>query len=277
MSFLDFAMDHGLDIKRLEPSRRIQRCGTREKPRSDNGAYFWDGIKGWVMDWAVDTQPVHWRSKECNLITRPAPKPTFDDRDERARRAAKRAEEMLSHAELAHHDYLARKGLPEAKGLVLEGRLLVPMRNVRTRALQGLQTIWWDPTARVWEKKMIAGMRAKAAVLRMGTGSESWLVEGYATGLSVHAALRSMGSDAGVVVTFSAGNLVEVADKIPGRRFVFADHDASRAGQQAAETTGLPWVMSDVVGEDANDLHKRAGLFSVVRKLMDGRLRKVSP
>ena len=273
MNFYEFAASHGLEIRELYPSDKIRRCGTREKPRSDNGAYFYDGHKGWVQDWANAGTPIWWQSdrkwtdeeKRQWAMRRQT---MSIDKDRRYELAASRADIMLRSAELLQHDYLHRKGFPEAKGLVLEGRLMVPMRNVRTNALQGLQTIFWDPEARVFEKKMLPGMRAKEGVLRMGAGEEVWLVEGYATGLSVHAALRSVGLNAQVVVAFSAGSLIDVAGKIPGRRYVFADHDASEAGQKAAESTGLPWTMSEVQGEDANDLHKRTGLFSVVAKIM---------
>ena len=45
MSFIDFARAHGVEINpdRLFASERIRRCGTVDKPRSTNGAYFWDG------------------------------------------------------------------------------------------------------------------------------------------------------------------------------------------------------------------------------------------
>jgi len=123
---------------------------------------------------------------------------------------------------------------------------------------------------------MLSGMRAKNAVHRLGskTASETWLVEGYATGLSVYHALRSIGSDASVVVCFSASNLVQVADQIKGQRFVFADNDESKTGEKSAEQTGLPWTMADTVGFDANDLHMKSGLFAVVGKIMQLR-RKV--
>ena len=54
MNFIDFARTHGVDINptRLYPSDKIKRCPTLAKPRSDNGAYYWDGRRGWVMDWS---------------------------------------------------------------------------------------------------------------------------------------------------------------------------------------------------------------------------------
>jgi putative DNA primase/helicase len=73
---------------------------------------------------------------------------------------------------------------------------------------------------------------------------------------------------ASVVVCFSASNLVQVADQIPGKKFIFADNDESKTGQTSAEATGLSWTMADTVGWDANDLHMKDGLFAVVSKLM---------
>jgi putative DNA primase/helicase len=77
-----------------------------------------------------------------------------------------------------------------------------------------------------------------------------------------------VGLKASVVVCFSASNMVAVADQIRGKRFIFADNDESKTGQEFAEKTELPWTMADTVGWDANDLHKSNGLFAVVAKIM---------
>ena len=130
---------------------------------------------------------------------------------------------------------------------------------------------------RKYEKKMLHGMRAKNAVLYLGDRSndESWLVEGFSTGLSVRHALRSVGIPASVVICFSASNMIQVADQIKGKRFVFADNDESKTGEKSAIATGLPWTMSDTVGWDANDLHTRVSLFAVVGKIMELRQREM--
>ena len=107
--------------------------------------------------------------------------------------------------------------------------------------------------------------------------SETWFVEGYATGLSLHKALRSTGSNAAVVVCFSASNMIQVADQVKGDRYVFADNDESKTGEKAAIETGLPWTMADEVGMDANDMHDKLGLMSVVKKVMDLRGRVLTP
>lgn len=282
--FITFARAHGVEIdpSRLYASDKIKRCGTVDKPRSGNGAYFWDGQRGWVMDWSGEARVVWyedpnakpWTDEEKRLwAAKRASAATEQDR--RYQQAALQADITLRSAKMAEHPYLTVKGFPEERGLVLDEKLLIPMRNVVTNKLQGYQSIRWIMEEMKYEKKMLTGMRAKNAVLYLGNRDlpECWLVEGFATGLSVRNALRSVGLNASVVVCFSASNLIQVADQIPGKRFVFADNDESKTGELSAQKTGLPWTMADTVGWDANDLHHKQGLFAVVAKIMDCRCR----
>jgi putative DNA primase/helicase len=288
LSFIDFARSYGVEIDpaKLRPSDKIQRCGTTEKPRSKNGAYLWDGQSGWVYAWDADAQ-VHWYND-------PEAKPFTEEEKKawRARRdalraateqgylnAARKAAELLASTKPGPHDYLYRKGLPNAQGLCLpDGGLLVPMRDFSTNELRGVQIIRWtdsesEPGVNRWRKKMSYGMQARGAVLRLGprTG-EHIFCEGYATGLSIEMAARQMRLNAAVLVCFSDSNMVHVAGLAKeGRRYVFADNDKSGAGERAAKETGLPYCMSPTVGEDANDLHKREGLLAVCSLLMQVR------
>ena len=291
MSFIAFARAHGIDIDpaKFYASDKIRRTGTVDKPRSTNGAFFWDGQRGWVMDWSGDARAMWYED--------PHSKPWTDqekrdwalkrqtanaDKDLSYELAAERAMITLRNAKPSTHPYLQIKGFPDEKMLVLDNKLLIPMRNVVTNKIQGYQSIYWDAPNMKYEKKMLPGMRAKNAVLYMGArdASEIWLTEGYATGLSVRDALRSTGSIASVVVCFSASNLIQVADQIKGQRYVFADNDPNKKhpetgaevgmmGERSAIQTGLPWTMADEVGWDANDLHKKHGLFAVAKKIMD--------
>jgi len=279
VSFIDFARGHGVEISysKLYPSDRIKRCGTTEKPKSGNGAYFWDGERGWVMNWAGEARVVWYEDPHARPWTDEEKRAWVEkrrsqqsDQQRKYDQVALQADIVLRSAKIENHAYLQYKGFSDEKGLVLNDKLMIPMRNVVTNKLQGYQSIYWDLQARKYDKKMLTGMRAKNAVFCIGsrTAEEFWLVEGYATGLSVYHALKSCGMTASVIVCFSASNLVAVADQISGKRFIFADNDESKTGQTSAEATGLPWTMPDTVGWDANDLHTRESLFAVVSKIM---------
>lgn len=195
-------------------------------------------------------------------------------RDRGYRDAAARAQALVDSCTMQTHYYLNAKGLPDVQALVADTTLVVPMRNLDTNALQGAQTIDWVASERRFEKKMLFGMRARGAVLRLGNerAQETFLVEGYATGVSVALALGRLRIQASVLICFSDGNLAHVAGLLHGvRAFVIADNDVSLAGERAARKTGLPWMMSDRVGEDANDLHQRAGLMALCSLLMAAR------
>lgn len=302
MSFHLFARAHGLELGDFHPSERIQRCGTMEHPRSKNGAFFWDGRRGWVWCWDgeaatkwyddpnaapwTEAEKAEWKAKQKAQRAR---------QEKRQQEAAVLAGEILRMAVPATHDYLFRKKLPDANGLTLtdgrcvrerfgadshgiqfDGCLIVPMRAWASNNLQGLQVIAWHPSEMRWEKKMLPGMRARGAVLRLGarTATETIFCEGYATGLSIELAARMGRLSAAVMVCFSDSNMVHVAELMKdtrGRRYVFADNDKSGAGERAAKDTGLPYCMSDKVGEDANDVHARAGLMAVQALLMKAR------
>lgn len=284
MTFIDFARAHGVEIDpaKLYAGERIRRCGTTDKPRSANGAYFWDGQRGWVFNWSSEAR-VQWFNDQDAKPWTEAEKAAWKVRrqatqahqDDRQHRAAMHAADLIRSTKPGTHDYLARKGFPDLEGMVdSAGALVVPMRHLETNALLGAQVIHWDEPERQWVKKMLPGMKAKGAILRMGdkTTHETFLVEGYATGLSVAAALRSVGLRASVLICFSASNLEFIAPQVKGRVFVFADNDKSGVGEMAAKNTGLPYCISPIQGEDANDLHVRAGLVPVVELLMNVRL-----
>lgn len=190
-----------------------------------------------------------------------------DDRDHEAERhkgaviAAKRAQAMVESATYDKHIYLSVKGFTEEMGLVLNDELLIPMRDLKTNRILSLQRIKPDGS-----KLFLKGGRASGAAFCLGAGSEVFLCEGYATGLSVRAALKSLYRQSKVVVCFSAANIAAVAKQTG--HYVIADNDASGTGQKFAEKTGLPWWMPPEVGMDANDYHRSAGVDALAAELV---------
>jgi putative DNA primase/helicase len=181
------------------------------------------------------------------------------------KRVAVVAQYNIKAAKLQKHPYLGNKGFPGELGLVLSGDLLVPMRDCRTMNILSLQRI-----SAGGDKKFMTGGSTKGAVYVIGRRRNTVcriFCEGYATGLSIRAALDYMRQPAEVWVCFSASNMIYVADKVGGRRYVVADNDASGTGQKAAESIGLPWMMPDTIGQDFNDLHQSDGLGACVRLL----------
>lgn len=274
MNFCEFAASVGLLSNSFMADGRIHRCGTVNHPRSKNGAYWFDGKRGWCMRWgAVD---VTWWSDANVKLWSAQEKKEWSDQLRIAERkkiegyssAASRASQMLSECSIDTHAYLRSKQLPESKGMVYtDGSLLIPMRDSLTNKLNGVQSITLNDTRDKFVKKFLPGMKAKGSVFKIGSGKKIILVEGYATGLSVHEASRQMRLDVSVMCCFSASNMVLVA-KDHGQ-FVMADCDSSRTGEQAAIDTGLPWVMPSKQDTDWNDVHAANGLMRVCVALKD--------
>lgn len=266
MTFHEHAAGHGLIIEDLFADGRWHRCRTEDKPRKKNGAYLWDGARGVVINFATMIHGAVFRPDgRAEQVDRAAIRAMqAQHRAEDGRRQAEAralAEGMVARAQVTTHPYLTAKGFPEETGLVLDGELLVPMRSFGLyKQINSVQRIAADGT-----KLFLTGGKAKGSVFFIGPylARERWLCEGYATGLSLRLALRSMYRDAQVIVCFSAGNLAYIGQTVKELRpaaYVMADNDESKAGERAAQETGLPWCMPQEVGIDANDVHQRFGV-----------------
>lgn len=198
---------------------------------------------------------------------RERPRVVQPDQDEAKRhaRAREKAQAMISAAGMSRHPYLISKGFPDAEGLVLDHLLLVPMRDMKTGQLNSVQTITFDG-----HKKFLAGGKAKGSLFVLGAGPETYLCEGYATGLSIRAALQSLYRQARVVVCFSAANVAHVA-RSKGN-YVVADHDLHGVGEKYAVKSQLPFWMPPEPG-DANDFDQLQGRRALAEALNG--LRKV--
>jgi putative DNA primase/helicase len=177
--------------------------------------------------------------------------------------AARRARWILDNCRIDLHPYLSNKGFQEMTGLVWrpkdESLLAIPMSV--SGSLVGVQLV--SPEGK---KKFLKGQRTSGAEFVIGTKGRDWLVEGYATGLSLRDCLAALKQHYRIHVCFSAWNLVKVAQRLPDC-LVVADNDESGAGKAAAEKTGRPFWMSDRIGEDLNDCCRRVKLFKASQSI----------
>jgi len=188
-------------------------------------------------------------------------------REKAQQQAASKAAWILGQCKPEQHAYLHSKGWPDALGQVwwpdAENNLLcIPMRIGPN--LVGVQMI-----DRTGAKKYLQGQRTSGAeyvISNPGRGAQHYYVEGYATGLSLRDCLQALKLRYVIHITFSAGNLVRVAE-LYGGGVVVADNDVSGTGERMAQKTGLPYWISDTLGEDFNDFHRRVKRFKASQEL----------
>ena len=183
-----------------------------------------------------------------------------------------KADRMIAQASLSTHPYLVSKGFPEHKAWVQGENLILPIREPNGE-ISNVQIIWPDGE-RGFDSRFLADGKISGCFLRLGTGTEEfWIVEGYATGLSVRAALDQLDrrQDFCVVVAFSAHNMPNVAEALGEGpdRYVVANHDQKGTGKKYARKTDWPWWIPETPGQDANDLHQAEGLEALAGSLRD--------
>ncbi len=141
--------------------------------------------------------------------------------------------------------------------------IVIPARIGTT--IKSVQVIWEDG-----RKLFLAGGSMQGTAHRIAKGRDAWLCEGFATGLSLRAALRGLGRSDTILMCFSAANIAKVIAGLSGRCFVAADNDKPLeqfggigTGEHWARLSGAPYLMPQCVGWDINDLHQRNGIFAV--------------
>ncbi|TBR28383.1 MAG: hypothetical protein EPO10_13330 [Reyranella sp.] len=272
VTFHEAAASIGCIIRTLHEDDRIHRCATDTHPKKKNGAYRSDGQRGWIRNWETFALATWHEAREERRRGPAKPLPDLAKRRAEeaaaARFAAETAQYMVKSATWATHPYLARKGFPKAIGLVLDDMLLVPGRI--NGQITTLQKIYEDGRKMSLKHGSIGG-----ASFSIGDGPLEFLCEGYATGLSIKAALSGMSVRARVTCCFAAANVAEVASK-RRRALIVTDNDKPipqlgnlGTGEYFARRTGLPWTMPPERGTDANDLHLSSGLPALQALLLD--------
>lgn len=202
------------------------------------------------------------------------------------------------------HPYLTRKGVKphglrvgrwtqinEETGeiwLDVPDALLVPVMDGKRMA--GLQAIFTSSMPQLGgrDKTFMAGTKKRGSFFRIGSPAPDdpeptiYVCEGYATGASIHEA-----TGATVVISFDAGNLGPVADRVRRSKpeaiiVIAADNDrwtttpvenpGVHFAKQAASSAGARVVVPEFADlstkpTDFNDLHALAGLDAVAAQL----------
>lgn len=280
--------------------RKWVQADTGTKNGKGDGRIICDEERVTCVNWQTGDKVTVWLKNERTVEDRRryAQQRATDRQHEidRAARAARIASQIVATAKPGQHPYLARKGFASEQPLVIDAAavahlagdyvvpndarsaIVIPARiGVRVTSVQ---LIWTDGT-----KKFLYGGDMGGASHRVATGTDTWLCEGYATSLSLRAALKGIGRRDTILVCFSASNLVKVAQSVHGRRWVAADHDAAPkakpeqfgglgAGEFYALKTEAPYIMPPIEGMDINDMHQASGIF-VVQKLIATMIREM--
>jgi putative DNA primase/helicase len=272
--FIQFASERGLIIDRVVHGR-WERTKTVDHAHKKNGAYFLGDGYAIIQNWATmqscdvwkDGKPrTPYEQEQLTKRIEDSRKAHAAERENNQRKAAQKANFILSQCELSTHAYLHAKGWKDMLGNVWskdedsDPVLVVPMYF--SGKICGAQCIGIDS-----QKKFVYGQRTNFAYHRIGQVGQVYLVEGYATALSLFEVTQKMRHPCTIYATFSAGNLVKVASNFSSA-IIIADHDESGVGQKAAESTGLKWWMPEKTGQDFNDYHQEVGTLTAQLNMM---------
>ncbi|MBX9621344.1 MAG: DUF3987 domain-containing protein [Alphaproteobacteria bacterium] len=263
----------------------IHRFSTGNKSQKD-GWYVFYGLAGAFGDWRQGL------SKTWNLSNAQAPgldkeqlfeqiqkvKETADE--ERTRKQEESAtlalNEWNSASDVGNSPYLEKKKVESFGTRFKSDQLIIPLRDI-TDTLWSLQYISPDGT-----KRFLTGGRKKGCFHTLGVledGKPLIIVEGYATGASVHRATQQA-----TVISFDAGNLDPVIEALkkayPKSLIVIAGDDDSwkekntgrTAAEEAAQKYGCSLVFpvfknTEIHPTDFNDLHGLEGIEEVKRQI----------
>jgi putative DNA primase/helicase len=261
MDFITFARLHGIMIDREPMIGKWKRYATEDKPSHKNGSVKFMGDHAFIQNHATMTEIAVWKCEVTSQIDyakiRRIAQQADDDIKRKQAEAARTAAWMLKESQFAHHPYLAAKGFPDEQGNIYVKDdvllLLIPMRV--GPHLVGVQVI--DPEGK---KKFLFGQRTSNAEFIWDNKGPHILCEGYATSLSIRAAMKALKRRYTLHVCFSAGNMEKIAATLQGG-YVVADNDASQTGLNTAKKIGWPYFMPPTEGQDFNDFACEVGLF----------------
>jgi putative DNA primase/helicase len=264
----------------------IHRFSTGKKGHK-NGWYVFYGLAGAYGDWSQDihekwslnaeTLP-HQEKGQLFEHVQKAQEKAEEERIQRQEEAAVVAlEKWNTLSEDGSFPYLEKKQVGAFGVRFSQNHLVIPVRDVAGK-LWSLQWISFDGI-----KRFLPGGRKKGCFHSIGTladGKPIIIVEGYATGASVH-----MATQQSVVIAFDAGSMESVIEELkkayPKSSILIAGDDdcwkETNAGRKGAEGIKQKYGCSVVFPQfkntetkptDFNDLHVLEGLAVVKEQLV---------
>lgn len=267
------------NLDQITPDKMI-RFATSDKRGDESGwaKLFHDGEGGVFGDWRQGISETWQASKD----RAPGEQVAFllrvkQGREEAARLEEERRTECRAKAQRmlnaagdvrADHEYVVSHRIKPCGARQLKDMLLVPLYKSKT--LTGLQII-----QTTGEKKFLTGTEKAGGYLALkGAGKVVYLVEGWATGCTVHEL-----TGATVIVCFDCGNLEAVAKEIRAKgpdydMVLVADNDRLTAGNPGVTHATAAALATDARlatptfprddGTDVNDLARISGAAAVL-------------
>lgn len=283
----DAGIEHGSEIV---ADGKIHRFSTSGKKGRKDGWYilYGDGIPAgafgcwrsginetWCSRSRADLTPEEKNAYQRQMAE--AERLREAERQKRKNRAGKKAQEEWEAGRPAEtHPYLDKKRISGTGAKIdAEGRLIIPAKDVKGR-IHSLQRISDDGGKRFLPDGAISGHFATIGTNKNGP---VYVVEGFATAASVHAATGQP-----VVVAFNAGNLepviAEIRQKSPKREIIIAGDDdrftEGNPGRAKAEAAARKHKCRAIFPKfktlhdnptDFNDLAVREGVEEVRRQI----------
>lgn len=156
----------------------------------------------------------------------------------------------------SNHSYLITKKIPVLTAKIQENYLVIPFQN-QYGEIKGAQKIF--PNGK--KINFTGSIKTGTFHIIPGDNQTTYLVEGFATGASVHEA-----TGAKVIVAFGTGNFKNVLEHFTNEKIIIAA-DNDEAGIKAAKSTGLPYTYPPIEKMDWNDFAQAHTLVEVTKAL----------
>jgi putative DNA primase/helicase len=264
---------------------RFSGIGKKASNKAGWCLLFEDGLGGIYGDYSSDLSEV-WQADKVSTYS-PEEMVDFKAMIEKSRaeaekqrekdyeEAARRAQEATRELKPAKrtHPYLKTKNVAVNGLLAMDDNLVMPLTDA-TGAITTYQTITPDGV-----KKLMYGGKKKGSVFHIkGKGTRTYVVEGYATGATVHEATGS-----NVFIAVDAGNIMSVVEALVDKEYkdivIAADNDHSKeintgvvkAKEVALKFQGVsityPPELPDRLSTDWNDFAEAKGIGTVAKLL----------